>query len=257
MKRTAKQLRQAAWQALTGRYWWMVLAGLIASVLGGVSYAGLQFNYGFNEKSMDQLQQFFSGYPQIAAGVIGLLAVAASFAAVVGIAQLLVGSAVELGYDLCNIKLLSNRDKPEIGDLFGHFSIFGRALWLRILMWLKIFAWALLLVVPGIVAAFRYAMAPYILAEHPEMTANEAIEESKKMMDGNKPRLFWLELSFIGWCLLAGLTLGIGSVFLLPYMQAANAAFYLELTGRLDPQAQGQSAQAEAQPEQIYPAEQL
>lgn len=82
------------------------------------------------------------------------------------------------------------------------------------------------------VAAYRYKMAHYVLAENPAMSATEAIRESKRMMQGNKWRLFCLELSFIGWGLLATLTCGIGYIWLLPYMQQAEAAFYHEISGR-------------------------
>jgi hypothetical protein len=71
------------------------------------------------------------------------------------------------------------------------------------------------------------------MAQHPELTATEAIEQSKQMMATNKWRLFCLDLSFIGWWLLAALTGGIGSIFLMPYTKAASTAFYLDLIGRL------------------------
>ncbi|MEZ4629000.1 MAG: DUF975 family protein, partial [Eubacteriales bacterium] len=122
---------------------------------------------------------------------------------------------------------------PKIEALFSRFSIFGNALLLRVLMVVKILLWSLLLIVPGIVAAYRYAMAPYLLAEYPELTPSEAIERSKQMMAGNKGRLFCLHFSFIGWFLLAALTWGIGFLFLAPYVKAAETAFYLELSGRL------------------------
>ena len=69
-------------------------------------------------------------------------------------------------------------------------------------------------------------MTPFIMAEHPELTASEAIRASKQMMNGNKWELFCLHLSFFGWVLLCGLTLNIGNIFLNPYMNAAYAAFY-------------------------------
>ena len=93
--------------------------------------------------------------------------------------------------------------------------------------------WSLLLLIPGIIASYSYAMTPYILANHPELTAREAIARSKELMSGNRWRLFCLEFSFIGWALLSSLTMGIGSLFLTPYTQAAKAAFYRDL---LDPQ---------------------
>lgn len=84
----------------------------------------------------------------------------------------------------------------------------------------------LLFIIPGIVKSFSYAMTPYILEENPELSANEAIDRSRAMMKGHKFDLFWLYLSFIGWILLSILTLGIGLLWLAPYMQTATAAFY-------------------------------
>ena len=97
------------------------------------------------------------------------------------------------------------------------------------LMYLKVYLWALLLIIPGIIMIFAYAMAPYILEEHPEISAWEASTRSREMMKGHKFDLFYLYLSFIGWFLLALLTLGIGGLWLAPYMEGAKAAFYNDL----------------------------
>ena len=88
------------------------------------------------------------------------------------------------------------------------------------------FAWMLLLVVPGVIKAFAYALTPFILAERPELSANEAIELSMKMMDGHKLELFILLFSFIGWYLLSVITLCIGALWVVPYQYTAMAAFY-------------------------------
>ena len=85
--------------------------------------------------------------------------------------------------------------------------------------------------IPGIVKAYSYAMTPYIMAENPEMSAQDAIRASMQLMDGHKGELFWLRLTFIGWDLLAALTLNLGHLALNPYKNAAEAAFYRELTG--------------------------
>ena len=98
--------------------------------------------------------------------------------------------------------------------------------WGMFLMGLFIALWSLLLVIPGIIKAFSYAMTPYILEENPELSANEAIDRSRAMMKGHKFDLFWLYLSFIGWAILCIFTLGIGYLWLIPYMQAAQASFY-------------------------------
>jgi uncharacterized membrane protein len=98
--------------------------------------------------------------------------------------------------------------------------------WGMLLMNIFIFLWSLLFIIPGIVKIFSYAMTPYILEEHPELSANEAIDRSRAMMKGHKFDLFWLLLSFIGWGILSLFTFGIGALWLGPYFQGAHAAFY-------------------------------
>ena len=101
-----------------------------------------------------------------------------------------------------------------------------------LLVGLFTFLWSLLFIIPGIVKSFSYAMTPFIMAENPNMTANESITASRQMMDGHKGELFWLELTFIGWSLLCIFTLGIGNLFLNPYTNAAQASFYRNLCPR-------------------------
>ena len=98
--------------------------------------------------------------------------------------------------------------------------------WGMFLMYLFIFLWSLLLVIPGIIKMFSYSMTPYILEEHPELSANDAIDRSRAMMKGHKFDLFWLILSFIGWMILCIFTFGIGYIWLLPYMETSIAGFY-------------------------------
>ena len=86
--------------------------------------------------------------------------------------------------------------------------------------------WSLLFVIPGIIKSYSYSMAFYILAENPEMSAREALNESKEIMKGNKLNLFVLQLSFILWELLATVTFGIAYVYVLPYMQLTFVNFY-------------------------------
>ncbi len=94
---------------------------------------------------------------------------------------------------------------------------------------ISILLWTLLLIVPGIIKSYSYSMMPYILEDNPGITASKATEESERLMEGNKMRLFLLDLSFIGWALLSCLTFGIGFLFLLPYFYTARAHFYAEL----------------------------
>lgn len=124
-----------------------------------------------------------------------------------------------------------------LGLLKTGFQNFGHTFVTMFLRDLYLFLWTLLLIVPGIVKAYSYRMVPYILAENPDMPANEIITRSREMMNGNKWQAFVLDLSFLGWILLGVITLGLGIVFWTgPYIQSTNAALYLKLKGQqVDP----------------------
>ena len=89
--------------------------------------------------------------------------------------------------------------------------------------------WMFLFIVPGLVKMYSYSMTMYLKSQNPQMGHNEAITLSRKLMDGNKYRLFCLHFSFIGWALLSVLTFGIGFIWLLPYMQSSIVAFYEDI----------------------------
>ena len=95
--------------------------------------------------------------------------------------------------------------------------------------------WSLLLIVPGIVKAYSYRMVPFLVAERPEIDYKEALDTSRKMMDGEKMNAFVLDLSFLGWMILTALTCGILGVFYtVPYMSQTNAELYVTLKAKLD-----------------------
>ena len=116
-------------------------------------------------------------------------------------------------------------------DMFEGYNkeLFPRVLTTTLLYYVYIFLWCLLLIIPGFIKSYSYAMTPYILKDNPEMKNNAAIEESMRMMDGHKLELFILDLSFIGWALLSLLTCGIGFLWLVPYMNMARVNFYEDL----------------------------
>lgn len=95
---------------------------------------------------------------------------------------------------------------------FEGFSMFGKAFCLYLLYSIKIFLWSLLFVIPGIIAAFRYSQAFYLRVDHPEWSASDCIKESCRLMNGNKMKFFSLNLSFIGWYILASLPLNLVSI---------------------------------------------
>ena len=106
---------------------------------------------------------------------------------------------------------------------------FGHNFWGMLLMCIYVSLWSLLLVVPGIVKSFSYAMTPFILKDYPELTAHQAICLSNKMMKGHKWELFWFTMSFMGWAILGVITFGILNFWLTPYIYTALAAFYQDV----------------------------
>jgi uncharacterized membrane protein len=135
---------------------------------------------------------------------------------------------LQVGFVNAFRKLLVKLDTNIVGNTFD-FSNYWRKIGGMIWMSLLTFFWSLLFIIPGIVKAFSYAMTPFILDEYPELTPVEAIHRSRMMMKGHKFDLFWLYLSFIGWAILCIPTCGIGFLWLAPYMQTAEAAFYEEV----------------------------
>lgn len=137
------------------------------------------------------------------------------------------------GFAILFLDLFREGKPIDIGKLFDGFKDFGRVWGTLILVAIYTILWTCLLIIPGIVKSYSYALTPFILKDEPELKYNAAIEKSMRMMDGYKMKLFLLDLSFIGWMILSVLTLGIGLLFLQPYMNTARAAFYEDLKAEL------------------------
>lgn len=141
-----------------------------------------------------------------------------------------------VGYSNSMRILLETGDNRLTNNSFSlGFGNWLHVVWGMILSTIYIFLWTLLLIIPGIIKSYSYALTPYILVEHPEMSANEAIEESMRLMDGHKFDLFYLQLSFIGWAILSILSLGLGFFWLIPYQMTAQAAFYRDIKNEAMP----------------------
>ena len=158
--------------------------------------------------------------------VFGAVSGAASYIPVVG--TILVALPMMYGYSIVMLSVMRGGEM-NIGRLFDGFNDFGRLVGTNLLQAIYTFLWTLLLVIPGIIKNYSYAMTDFILKDQPELANNAAIEKSMAMMDGNKMKLFLLDLSFIGWAILCLFTFGIGFLFLQPYVQSAHAAFYEDL----------------------------
>lgn len=140
-------------------------------------------------------------------------------------------------------RLLLNGGKCKVPYLFRFYS--EKRVWTTmILKSVYTILWTLLLIIPGIIRSYSYAMTEYIMMDDQEISDNKAIEKSMAMMDGKKWKLFCLDISFIGWIILSLLTFGLGFILLCPYIYTARAAFYEDLKAELQP-AQAEEPVAE------------
>lgn len=192
----AKDFRREAWTKLNGKWGTAALIALIYSAIVGACSA---------------LSFYFVG----------------------AVAILLITGPLTLSWAIISMSVIRNKS-IQIENLFDGFRDFSRSFVLMLLIEVFTALWSLLFIIPGIVKAYSYSMSFYILADNPELSANEARKRSMELMRGNKWRLFCLHFSFIGWLILCGLTFGILSFWVMPYMQASVAAFYRNITGQSD-----------------------
>lgn len=237
----AEDFRRIARNALTNKWFIAVAVGLVASILGGISGGGPEFkvnidgsnismNFNVAGQTIKSIGTNGGVDSEVGAFILAslpIIIIASLFAAVI---YFVLGSFIGVGYAKFNLNLVDKKN-AAFETLFEYFSHWKTTTIARLLRVLYVFLWSLLFIIPGIVAGFSYAMTDYILAEDPELTADEAISQSKSIMMGNKWRFFCLQFSFIGWDILATLAFGIGHLWLTPYKQAAYAAFYREVSG--------------------------
>ncbi|NLV86876.1 MAG: DUF975 family protein [Clostridiales bacterium] len=133
---------------------------------------------------------------------------------------------MDVGFRIYSFNLCSGK-KASYGNLFDGFGIFFKVLWLHILMFFFIYLWSLLLIIPGIIASYRYRMALFIMLDNPDIGALECIRRSKQMMIGRKWELFVLDLSFLGWSLLT--VLPFVSIYVIPYKGLSYVNYYIAL----------------------------
>lgn len=132
-----------------------------------------------------------------------------------------------LAFGLCTFFLsISRNTQPKLEQLFSGFKNFSKTLIAYLLVLIFSLLWSLLLIVPGIIAAISYSQTFFILVDDKTISAPLAIKKSKKIMYGHKWKYFCLGFRFFGWGLLSILTLGIGFLWLFPYMQVSMAKFY-------------------------------
>lgn len=212
----ASDYRSMARRALKNFWWLAVGVTLLATVLGGGTSS---FTVSFQNSDVSRY------YPEAMRRFTHVLVPVAS---VLAMGQFVLRGSISIGHDRFCLKLVDG-EQAQFEDLFSAFDIFGSAFVLNLLIALKVFAWSLLFVIPGIIAAYRYSMATYIMAENPTIAPTEAIERSKALMDGRQGRsvLSGSELFRLGTA--DGADRGIGALWLTPYMAVSRAAFYRSL----------------------------
>ena len=213
--KTNKEYKNAALAALKGNWAPFVVAVIIMMAFMYVIMGPYLFVY-----------QVSLGMNQIVISPAFALAAVALY--ILGMP--LLAMPLTLGFDYALNRLLVEGDNRAVGNLFrDSFGRWGRKVWGMFLMNFFISLWSLLLIIPGFIKLYAYALTPYILIDNPEISANQAINLSQKMMKGHKFDLFFLHFSFIGWFFLSIFTFGIGLLWLLPYMMTAQAAFYQDV----------------------------
>lgn len=219
--------------AFKANYWRSVLVALIASVVSGGFSTPSSYSQLFQKETYDPYNSGYNSfhdmfyYTGVAIIVIVIVLIIVALAVALGV---FIFSPLHVG---CNKFFLINREDPNVsispvGSSFGPY--YKNIVKTMFFMNLYIFLWALLFVIPGIIKSYEYRLVPYLLAENPDMDYKEALELSKEIMYGQKMNVFVLDLSFIGWALLAAITLNIlGILYVMPYIYATNAELYVTL----------------------------
>lgn len=142
---------------------------------------------------------------------------------------LFISTILQFGYSSYCLKVANRDSSMSYGDLFSALRYLLKALGLTIMMMIFILLWSLLLVIPGIIAAYRYSQAVFIMVENPDKGIMQCIRESKEMMVGHKMEYFILEISFFFWMLLGNFTCGLAYIYVYPYMTVTFANYYNHL----------------------------
>lgn len=213
------ELKALAKEVLKKNYWKSFLISLVLLISGEGSGGGS------SGRSAGETVSEWIDFSEYMIIIIAVIILIIAF-------RILIGYALEVGSRKYFIQSAQYKDDTGCYSFAFESGNFKGIISTMLLRDIYNFLWTLLLIIPGIIKSYAYRMVPYILADNPEMGADNAITLSRKMMDGNKFDLFVLELSFIGWFLLGILALGVGILFVNPYYNATEAQLYLVLRKR-------------------------
>ncbi len=230
-------LKTAAKARVSQNRWMAVLICLVASICGALESSGISFNIPISSSSSS------SDYPSFGSGSSSfalpdyiyqdLLPFISILLVVMGIVILMmyafrffVANIINVGFHGWFLDY-SRGENPDFDVMFSRFNHFKSTMLGMLLRDVYIILWSLLLIIPGIIKSYAYAMVPYVLYENPSLSARQAIRISETMMDGWKWELFKFELSFIGWNILNAFTCSIlGLLYVNPYYFTAHAMLY-------------------------------
>ncbi len=240
---TREQLKTRGKAAFLRNYWICVVAALILALLvgNGTSSTGNSNNNNENSTSNFSIslnsfdaESFVEGFTPLAPVRFIFSVFSGVVVLIVGLMFILIRIFVLAPFEVGGARFFieNSMEKAGLGNMLFGFQngYYGKNVWTLFLKNLYTFLWTLLLIVPGIVKSYEYRMVPYLLADCPELSTEEAFRISREMMDGEKMNAFILDLSFIGWSLLSSITCGIAGIFYVnPYQNATNAELFLVL----------------------------
>ena len=196
-----EELKKWAKEKVSGKRWDILPAIIVASIITGLSF-------------------------QIPNGSTDANGVAQTYTVSLG----WIFAFVEVGLTYFMVKFV-NGEKTSFNDIFAFSKDFGRDLGVCLLRSIFVFLWTLLLIVPGVIKGFAYALVPMLLADdkYKDLSATDLLKKSEEMMNGHKMDYFVLELSFIGWHILAIFTLFLLEIWIIPYQKTAETKFLYDV----------------------------
>lgn len=211
-----QELKQQAKIIMKRNYWKMFVISLLTTLLSGETIAAARSAL---EPSQSGVEVDFSNLLITLASIAGLIPV---------IYRIFVANVISVGN--ANYYIQNHNENPPLSTVFNAFKRnYLNIVKIMLIRDIKLILWTFLLVVPGIIKNYEYCMIPYILAENPDISTNDAFVQTKQMTTGQKMDIFILELSFIGWRILGIICCGIGSLFVNPYVDATDAELYYSL----------------------------
>jgi uncharacterized membrane protein len=223
-----KELKARGKAAFKASYWKCVVASILLSLGAGVAAGGSGSTSGSASSAATEQMSNLS-QEELVAIIVAVITASLVMIVISLVLRIFVFNPLTVGsrrFFRCN----AEDQSTPLGIIKEGFSDYGRVFVSLFLRDLFLCLWSCLFVIPGIVKHYSYLLVPYILRDNPDISATEAITLSRKMMNGNKARAFVLDLSFIGWHILAGITCGILEIFWVkPYVDQTQAELYLDI----------------------------